>query len=467
MKIKIPFPPDFRLGAATAAYQIEGATDKDGKGLSIWDQYARHSGRVHLNETGDIACDHYHHLDEDLNLMAEIGLQAYRFSFAWTRLLPNGTSRLNQKGLAFYDRLIDGLLERGIEPYATCFHWDYPLALYRQGGWLNPKSADWFENYVTVLAKHFGDRISHWMTINEPQIFVAFGHGENSSVNYAPGVKLGNADLVPLAHNVLRAHGRAVKALREHCKKPPTIGWAQACNAMIATNAQDGELVERAYQQQFSMENTRTNWALQWSWWNDAAVLGEYPEDGLAYLGQHLPKRWERDLKSICQPIDFIGLNCYSAWHIFSRNGNGEISSVTAWEQDNGFPETHFGWPVVPEALYWAPKHFHRRYNLPIIITENGMAGHDWVHLDGKCHDDHRIDFTTRYLRALSSACADGVDVRAYFHWSLMDNFEWGDGYKHRFGLIHVDFRNPARPRTLKDSAYWYHSLIAAHSSRD
>jgi len=464
--MNINFPSNFLLGAATSAYQIEGAADADGKGLSIWDQYSRHSGRVHLQETGDIACDHYHHLEEDLDLMAELGLQAYRFSFAWTRILPDGTGMPNPAGLAFYDRLVDGLLERGITPYATCFHWDYPLALYNQGGWLNPKCADWFGQYVTILARHFGDRIRNWMTINEPQIFVAFGHGEHSHINYAPGVKLGNADLLPITHNVLRAHGADFRALRSHCAKPPVIGWAQACNAMTAADKDDTEMVDVAYQRQFAMDNIQDNWALQWSWWNDPAVLGTYPEDGLQRFGHLLPKGWEKDLSSIAEPIDFIGLNCYSAFDLFSRNDSGEIVSVKAWNQQNGFPETHYGWPVVPEALYWAPRHFQKRYDLPIVITENGMAGHDWVHLDGKCHDYHRIDFTERYLGELSRACADGVDIRAYFHWCLMDNFEWGDGYKHRFGLIHIDFRDPARTRTLKDSAYWYRDLIAAHKSR-
>jgi beta-glucosidase len=456
------FPANFAWGAATAAYQIEGAHDRDGKSPSVWDHMVRWADRIHDKQSGDIACDHYNRLEEDLDLMAVIGLKAYRFSFAWTRILPTGTGAPNPAGLAFYDRLVDGLLARGIQPWGTLFHWCYPMALYHQGGWLNARSPSWFEDYATVLAKHFGDRIQHWMTLNEPQMFIQLGHDIGA---HAPGLKLPPSDIARCIHHVLLAHGRATQALRTHCQATPTIGWAPAVgvSAVDPTCAHDAEVVNDAYEGQFQCK-TGANMASGNSIWCDPVFLQHYPKPFLTHHGQDLPRGWENDLPTIATPIDFCGQNIYAAFGYHTRNAEGALTYVHQTDHAPGFPRTLTGWPLTPEALYWGPVHFHRRYGKPIVITENGMSGHDWIDLDGQVQDPHRIDYTRRYLRALRRAVADGVDVRGYFHWSLMDNFEWAAGFKQRFGLIHVDYLNSCQ-RTLKSSAHWYRSVIESNGS--
>jgi beta-glucosidase len=428
--------------------------------MSVWDQMAHRPGKIFQGQTGDVACDHYHRLDEDLDLMAEIGLNAYRFSFSWPRILPDGIGAINEKGLDLYDRLIDGLLERGIAPWGTLFHWDYPLALYHRGGWLHPDSPKWFADYTEVLAKRFGDRVTHWMTLNEPSIFIGHGHIDG---DHAPGLKLPNSDIARIVHQVLLSHGKAVQVLRAHCAAAPTIGWAPAVGVSAVSKdfETDAGVVAAAREDQLGFDPADTNIVGRSAVWCDPVFLGKYPENFISAFGHNLPKDWEADLGTISTPIDFCGMNIYFAWHYWNRNASGAVQKIHESALGDGYPRTLFGWPVTPEALYWGPKFFNERYNVPIVITENGMSGHDWVSLDGQIHDPQRIDFTARYLSELQRASADGVDVRGYFHWSLMDNFEWAAGYKHRFGLIHVDFKTGAR--TFKDSARWYSKVIATN----
>jgi beta-glucosidase len=453
------FPKNFIWGAATAAYQIEGAHDADGKGPSVWDHMARWPGKIFQGETGDIACDHYHRLEEDLDLMKAIGLNAYRFSFSWSRILPEGTGRVNEAGLAFYDRLIDGLLARGIQPWGTLFHWCYPLELHRRGGWLNAESPRWMEEYATVVARRFGDRIGHWLTLNEPQMFMNLGYDVGC---HAPGLKLPSSDIVRSIHHVLLAHGRAVQALRTHCAKPAMIGFAQAVtvSAVDPAYAHDPEVLQHAHDGQFLWQ-PGAQVAKGVSVWCDPVFLRKYPEAFVSHHGGDLPKDWECDLDHIATPLDFCGQNIYAAWGAHSRNAAGGLVYLPESHFGKGFPKTHFRWPVTPEALYWGPVHFHRRYAKPIVITENGLSCPDWVNLDGKVEDPQRIDFTRRYLRELHRSIRDGVDVRGYFHWSFMDNFEWAEGYEQRFGLVHVDFQT--QKRTPKSSAAWYRGIIESN----
>ena len=455
------FPEDFRWGAATAAYQIEGAWDLDGKGPSIWDAFAHHPGKIRGGDTGDTACDHYHRLEEDLDLMASLGLKAYRFSFSWPRILPGGTGAVNEAGLAFYDRLVDGLLARGIQPWATIYHWCLPLALHERGGWLDPDSPRWFEEYASVLGRRFGGRVRHWMTLNEPQMFVTLGYGSGV---HAPGLALPAADLARIIHNVLCAHGRAAGALRSESPQPLEIGWASSVGTMTPAPGwgDDAEVVEAARVAQFEAD-AGGKVAFASAVWCDPVFLGEYPAEFLGKHGADLPRGWERDMELVRAPVDFCGMNIYNSYNRFDRDADGRVRNTHESVFGPGFPRTLFGWPVTPEALYWGPRFYHERYRSPVVITENGLSNPDWAGLDGAVHDPARIDFVARYLRELRRGVADGVPVRGYFHWSLLDNFEWAEGYSQRFGLIHVDF--PTGRRTPKQSAAWYAEVIRSRGA--
>jgi beta-glucosidase len=441
------FPSGFVWGAAAAAYQIEGATRADGRGTCVWDMFCRKDGAVFSGHTGDVACDHYHHWQQDILLMQEMRLAAYRLSIGWPRVLPNGVGAINEAGLAFYDELIDGLLEAGITPWVTLFHWDYPYELYCRGGWLNPASPEWFAEYVGVVARRLGDRVKHWITLNEPQCFLGLGHREGIQ---APGLKLAWMDVLRAMHHALIAHGRAVQTLREHCKLTPIIGWSPVGSISYpATN--DPRDIEAARNRSLSA-GKKTLWTN--TLFSDPVCLGHYPEDAQRIWGADFPKYTSVQLETIHQPIDFYGLNAYQG-HAVRADGEGVAQPV---ERDPGHPINAYHWPIEPPILYWGPKFIHERYKVPIYITENGLSGLDWVAADGQVHDPQRIDFTRRYLSELARAIEDGVDVRGYFHWSLMDNFEWADGYRQRFGLVHVDYRT--QKRTLKDSARWYAGVI-------
>jgi beta-glucosidase len=447
------FPGDFIWGAAASAYQIEGAACEDGRGPSIWDMFCRRPGAVRQGENGDRACDHYRRYEEDVALMRELGLRAYRFSIAWPRVLPHGRGTVNQAGLDFYDRLIDALLRAGITPFATLHHWDYPLKLYEAGGWLKRESSDWFADYAAAVVKRLSDRVRHWFTFNEPQIFVGMGYQHGT---HAPGDRLAFTEVLAIAHNVLLAHGKAVQTIRNLSTAVPSVGYAVAANE-VAVPASDGDDDVRAAREAFfSIVKTDCRNS---TWWIDPAVFGRYPEDGIERFASSVPAMNSGDMSIIRQPLDFLGINVYSG-RFYRAGSNGSPEAVGP---PPGQVYTASGWPVVPSSLYWAPKYYCDRYKLPVIISENGMAGNDMVDSDGGVHDPERIDFLRAYLRELRRACAEGIDVRGYFLWSLLDNFEWAEGYSQRFGLVYVDY--PSGKRVVKDSARWYKHVIASNGS--
>lgn len=444
------FPKNFTWGAAAASYQIEGAWDADGKGLSVWDMLCRQPGRVWEGNSGQVACDHYNRSAEDVALMKQVGLQAYRLSVSWPRVIPTGAGAVNEKGLAFYDKLVDQLLGAGIEPWVTLFHWDFPYDLFVRGGWMNPDSPRWFADYTQIIVDKLGDRVAHWMTLNEPQCFIGMGHltGE-----HGPGLKLGMTEVLLAGHHCLLAHGLGTQVIRARAKKKPIIGWAPVgiVSFPAGDRPEDGKAAFKAMEAVWG-DNLWNN-----AWWGDPVVLGHYPENGLKAYGKHAPRFTDAEMKTISQPLDFYGCNIYSGAPTLMGD-NGEPIGAT---YEPGHPHTHFLWKRHAEALRWGPKFLADRYKLPIVITENGLSCNDWVALDGKVHDAGRIDFLHRYLLELHHAIQEGVDVRGYFQWSIMDNFEWAEGYKHRFGLVHVDYTT--QKRTLKDSAYWYSSVIKSN----
>ena len=440
------FPKDFKWGAASAAYQIEGAYSEDGKGLNIWDVYSKKSGVVAHGESGDVACDHYHRFLDDIALMKKIGIKHYRFSISWARLIPDGVGEVNEKGVEFYNKLIDALVENGIEPMITLFHWDYPYELHCKGGWLNSDSSEWFKYYAETVTKLFSDRVKYWMTINEPQIFVGAGYQNG---DFAPCVKAPVSELVRIAHNVLLSHGKAVKAIRENAKREPIIGFAPTGTCVMPED-ETTEAVEFARNKSFDIDEN--GFIFSNSYWGDPIVLGKYPDKAYELFGDDLKRVVkDGDMETIAQPLDFYGANIYSDAGYEMRGGYPSNEYI-------GVPRTTMGWPVTDNALYWSVKFLHERYKLPILITENGMADTDWVELDGRVRDFTRIDYVTRYLRGLKRACEEGADVIGYMYWSIMDNFEWSSGYDRRFGLIHVDY--VTQKRTVKESGYWYSKVI-------
>lgn len=448
------FTKDFVWGAATSSYQIEGTGRDSGKGLNIWDVFTKEPGRVYEGHTGDVACDHYHRFREDVQQMKELGLKAYRFSIDWSRVLPEGFGKVNEKGIAFYNALIDELLDKGIEPYITLYHWELPYAIYKRGGWMNPEIVEWFGQYARLVAERFSDRVKYFFTLNEPQCFVGLGFLQGC---HAPGVKAPLRDTFEMAHNALKAHGRAVQMLRAYGKQKVEIGYAPTAS-MCYPETGKPEDIEAARQALFAMPGDLSDWTWNVAWWSDPVLLGKYPEEGLKKFEPYLPDITDEDMKLIAQPIDFYGQNIYNGRCI--RMGmTGQPEEV---KRPAGFPKTATNWPVTPEALYWGPKFLYERYHKPIYITENGMACHDTVSLDGKVHDPDRIDFLARYLTNLKRA-SEEADIRGYFQWSLMDNFEWEKGYAERFGIIYVDFET--QKRIWKDSAYWYRDLIRTNGT--
>lgn len=441
------FPKDFAWGVATAAYQIEGAPEEDGKGPSIWDMFCRREGAIWQGQTGDVACDHYHRWREDVAIMKRIGLRAYRFSISWPRVMPAGAGAVNPAGLAFYDRLVDALLKAGVEPYVTLFHWDLPLALHHRGGWLNADSPRWFADYAAVVADRLSDRVRNWITFNEPQVFVRYGYEVG---DHAPGQRHPRHELMRIVHHVLLAHGRGVQALRSHAKSPIRVGFAPAGTVYAPATSAPEDLSAA-----LSMMWPTTDMHLGANTlWLDPVFKGAYPEEGLRVLGSDAPPIQSGDLAVISQPLDFFGTNIYQSYPIRAgKDGKPEVAPPPM-----GHAQTGMGWSITPEALYWGPKFCWERYHLPIIITENGTACMDWPALDGRVHDPQRIDFLTRYLLQLEKAMREGVDVRGYMHWTFTDNFEWARGVGPRLGIVYTDY--PTQRRIPKDSAEWYRDLI-------
>ena len=443
------FPKDFCWGAAAAAYQIEGAWNEDGKGQSVWDDFSHRAGKTFLGHTGDVACDHYHRYREDVAVMKEIGLKGYRFSVSWPRVIPNGTGAVNAKGLDFYSRLVDTLLEAGIQPWATLFHWDYPLALHHRGGWMNRESVGWFSDYAALLAKTLGDRVAHWMTLNEPTVFMNLGYQQG---DHAPGDKLGNAQLSKCVHHILMSHGAAVKAIRSNSPQPCKIGWAPNTGAKIPLTESKAD-IEAARQCFFDIYDNPF-WSV--SLWTDPIYLGKYPDKPESISADSWPQPEPGDMELINQPLDFMGCNCYSGGHV--KAGKDGKPEEIPWP--TGVPAGSLTWlSVMPESLYWIARYKMERYGkLPFVVTENGLCNVDWVALDGKVHDPQRIDYVHRYLKGVKRLGDEGLPLGGYFYWSIFDNFEWAEGYKSRFGLVHVDYAT--QKRTLKDSAIWYGEVI-------
>jgi beta-glucosidase len=441
------FPDNFLWGGATSAQQIEGAAKTDGRGRSIWDVFCEQAGAIVNGDVPDAASDHYHHYSQDVALMRNMGLGAYRFSIAWPRVIPDGEGSTNDAGLDFYDRLVDACLSANITPFVTMFHWDFPQALQERGGWLKRESADWFATYCTCVVERLGDRVTNWITLNEPQVYFHHGHLVG---NHAPGATLPMADILQAGHHMLLAHGHAVSAIRAAAPGPVNIGYAPVGCVCLPNSMQSKDIVAaREGTLEMQSEELFNN-----AWWMDPIFGRGYPESGLRLYGDRAPHVRDGDFEIIEAPIDFLGLNIYQGHRVRAAD-DGSIQP-TRW--GDGHMTTAMHWPITPEVLYWGPRWIHERYKTPIYITENGFANLDWPALDGRVHDPQRIDFVQRYLLELHKAIGDGADVRGYFYWSIFDNFEWAEGYRARFGLIHVDYAT--QKRTPKDSAHWYRKII-------
>lgn len=446
--MKIAFPERFIWGAATSAYQIEGAWDEDGKGESIWDRFSHTPGKIENGDTGDVACDHYHRWREDVALMKEIGLQAYRFSIAWPRLLPEGQGRVNPPGLDFYDRLVDALLEAGIEPFVTLYHWDLPQALQDQGGWLVRTTAEAFVEYADLASRILGDRVKRWITLNEPFVSAIVGYLEG---RHAPGHSNLDEALVA-AHHLLLGHGWAVSVIRRN-SSGAQVGIA--LNLSGQTPASPSAVDRAAAWQRDGVVNR---------WFLDPLSARGYPADIVQYCGNPMDFVQAGDLEAIAVPLDFLGVNYYM---------RGVVRSDVVPEAENAprtvFPNskrTEMGWEVYPEGLYEILGRVHFDYRFPALyITENGAAYPDRIGPDGQVDDPLRVSFLKRHLAAAARVIATGVPLRGYFVWSLLDNFEWAHGYSKRFGLIYVDYQT--QQRTLKTSAHWYRRVIAANAVAD
>ncbi|WP_369130680.1 GH1 family beta-glucosidase [Modestobacter roseus] len=445
------FPPGFAFGAATAAYQIEGAVDVDGRGPSIWDTFSHTPGKTHLGHTGDVACEHYVRYPQDVALMKDLGLDAYRFSVSWSRILPEGTGRIEQRGVDFYRRLVDELLEAGIDPWLTLYHWDLPQALQDKGGWTDRDTAYRFAEYAGVLYDALGDRVPHWSTLNEPMCSSLLGH---MAGQHAPG----HTDPVEASravHHLLLGHGLAIQTLRD--KGADHLGITLNFTPMKAAtdSAADLDAARRLDGQQNRMFLV-------------PIVTGEYPADvaeDLTAAGAPLPIE-DGDLEIISTPVDWLGVNYYfqSTVRAVSEPTGKQtafIGGELVADLEPEGPTTTMGWGINPEAftelLTWisgvAP-------GLPMFITENGSAWPDQVSADGQVHDPERVDYLLRHLAAMTEAIEAGADVRGYFAWSLLDNYEWARGYDQRFGIVHVDY--DTQVRTPKDSARTYADVIRA-----
>ena len=438
------FPQGFLWGAASASYQVEGGAREGGRGASIWDTFSHTPGRTARGETGDVACDSYHRWREDMQLLADMHLKAYRFSIAWPRVAPTGGTDWNAEGLAYYDKLVDGLLARGIEPCVTLYHWDLPQALEDKGGWQNIDTAKAFAQYAAKLGEHFNGRVHRWFTINEIACIVGLGYGSGV---HAPGLQLSLEGQFACWQNVLYAHCLAAQALRA-ADAENRIGFASTgriCYPLTESEA-DVAAARRA-----TFASPDDDWSFTHQMALDPLCLGHWPQQD---VGPRLAAAIARVPAEITNALplgrlDFIGLNIYNGAPV--RMGSAGPEYV---ERPTGYPRTAIGWPVEPKSLDWGPHFIGARYGLPMYITENGLSCNDWVSLDGQVHDADRIDFTARYLLALSDGIARGADVRGYFHWSLLDNYEWHSGYIERFGLVYTDYATC--DRTPKDSARWY-----------
>ena len=441
-KLASRLPPDFRFGAATAAYQVEGATDVDGRGASIWDTFSATPGKVVGGDTGERACEHYRRWESDLDLAASLGLDAYRFSIAWPRVLPAGQGSVERRGLAFYDRLIDGCLSRGLQPFATLYHWDLPEALQRRGGWRSRDTAEAFGEYAAVIAARFGDRLHSIATFNEPWCSAVLGHLTGV---HAPG----HTDLdetLAVIHHQHVAHGMAVRAIRAETDAP-MLGIVLNAQAVYPA----GESVEEA-------AAAERHGVFHNDLWFSPLFGDGYPDAALEALGDRLPEGFQDDMADVREPLDWWGLNYYTPMRVRPDPEAPWPSSEVVPPAD-GVPITDIGWEIAPATLTDCLTRLDERWTLPPCwITENGCCDDTEVEA-ARVDDAMRRDYLDAHLHALADAIDAGVEVRGYFAWSLMDNFEWAEGYARRFGIVHVDYETQAR--TVKASGRWYAELIA------
>ncbi len=438
------FPDNFLWGAATSSYQIEGAWDEDGKGESIWDRFSHTPGKIVDGSTGDVACDHYHRWQEDLDLMQSLGLQAYRFSIAWPRILPQGRGQVNQAGLDFYDRLVDGLLARNITPFVTLYHWDLPQALEDAGGWPDRATAEAFVQYAEVVSARLGDRVKHWITHNEPWVAAFLGYGVGI---HAPGAR-DFQQAAAAAHHLLLSHGWAVPVLRANSPE------ARVGITLNLTDVVPASPSPQDYHAARELDAFLNRWFL------DPLYGRQYPADGVAWFERehqvqpHFVKAG--DLETIATPTDFLGVNFYTR-HVARGPAEGNLPPTITTERSEF---TEMGWEVAPRSLFRLLNRLHFDYQVPsIYITENGAAFADQLSADGQVHDPRRVAYLRAHLQAAHDAIQCGVPLQGYFVWSLMDNFEWAFGYTKRFGIVYVDFET--QQRMVKDSGLWYREVIS------
>ncbi len=436
------FPENFIWGCATSSYQIEGAAYEDGRGETIWDVFCRVPGNVVNNDTGDIACDHYHRFKEDINIIKSLGIKAYRFSISWARILPQGKGKINQKGIDFYNKLIDTLLENNIIPFITLYHWDLPYELNLIGGWKNREIANYFAEYARIISDKFSDRVKYFITLNEPLCIVNKGYkiGE-----HAPGEKITQKYVNYVMHNLYIAHGLAVISLKENAKQNIKVGIAHNPVFFIPYDETDQTDIESAKKAFYDYA----------CWWLDPLFKKKYPEklwNGIYKSAR--PVILQNDMEIIGQPLDFLGLNIYSGFPVKSKNNGYKIY----WNPD-GYQRTEMNWLITPSVIYWALRFVSEIYKpAEIYVTENGAAFDDKLE-DNKVKDIKRIEFLKGYIESLHKAVDEGINVKGYFLWSLMDNFEWEYGYSKRFGIVYIDYKNNLK-RIIKDSGYWYKQLI-------
>ncbi len=438
------FPNKFIWGSATASYQVEGAIKEDGRKPSTWDAFCDIPGKIENGDTGEHACDHYHRYKEDVQLMKQIGLHAYRFSIAWPRIIPDGSGSVNQKGIDFYDRLIDELLKNDITPYITLFHWDLPQILEdTYGGWRSKEVSRLFANYASEVVKRFSDRVQHWMTINEIMCFTIFAHRDDI---FAPGKLESNQVINQTVHNAMLGHGLAVEAIRHHAHKRPQIGIVE--NLVPTWPIYDTQEHIAAAKQAWTDMNQQRLFPL---------LTGKYDEKYLKDLGADAPEFTPEEMSIIGAPCDFIGYNYYFADAIRSCPDSEKGYEILPFPEK--YAKSDMGWPITPKALYYSLKFTKEVFNnIPVYVTENGMAAHDSVTESGEVLDIDRKEYLRTHLEMTSQAIKDGCDVRGYFVWSLMDNFEWSFGYSKRFGITRVDY--DTMKRTLKLSGDYFSRVV-------
>jgi len=438
------FPDNFLWGVATSAYQIEGAWNQDGKGESIWDRYSHHPYHIKNNDTGDEACDHYHRMPQDVELLRKLGVKSYRFSVSWSRVLPNGFGSINQKGLDFYKELVDRLLSVNIQPFLTLYHWDLPQALQEKGGWFERDTASYFAEYAQTMFLSLGDKVHLWATHNEPRVVAFLGYGD---ATMAPGI----ADFsksYQVAHHLLLAHGLSVQEFRKQGLSGK-IGIVIDSEHSFPGSFREEDLLawQRYYEQDTGL-------------FTDAIFKGKYPELLMDWIGPMQPKVKNGDMGIINTPVDFLGINYYRGVKVSYHQTGGFLKCKTTQETlpMGGF--TEMGWGVHPSGLKQVLDNIKDRYgNIPLIVSENGCAVHEYPDESGFVNDQERIYYLRLHLQSVWESIHKGVNVKGYYVWSLMDNFEWAQGYCPRFGLIRVDYRT--KERIPKKSFYWYKDLIA------